>query len=317
MNTNRTELLQSKLFLTDGGIETTLIFHDGFELPYFAAFTLLDNERGQQALIDYYEKYLPIAVHSRTGFILESPTWRAQGDWAEKLGYDTAAITRVNRQAIEMMKRLRLAYEQPESPIVISGCIGPRGDGYVADTRMTPAESGFYHLTQIESLTQAGADMVTGLTMTYSDEAIGIALAAKSVGIPVVISFTTETDGHLPSGEALSAAINRVDDLTDRAPLYYMINCAHPDHFRDALNKGESWVQRVKGVRANASRLSHAELDQCETLDDGDPHELGRLYQGLRESFPQFSILGGCCGTDHRHIEQISHCCVHGQDVAA
>lgn len=304
------EQLSRTLFLTDGGAETTLVFHEGFDLPYFAAFPLLDTEPGRAALDAYYRKYLAIAVKARTGFILESATWRAHRDYAEKLGYSISETERVNGDGIRMLKALREQYETPHTPILISGCVGPRGDAYQTGNRMTPYEAEHYHRAQIASLAAAGADMVSAFTMNYAEETIGFARAARAVGVPSVISFTTETDGRLPSGEALSDAIQRVDAETDSAPLYYMINCAHPDHFASALEKGEAWVKRIKGIRANASRLSHAELDESEELDSGNPEELGQLYRGLREQFPQFTILGGCCGTDERHIEQICHCCV-------
>ncbi|WP_432695555.1 homocysteine S-methyltransferase family protein [Marinobacterium sp. YM272] len=301
--------LSAKLFLTDGGAETTLVFHEGFELPYFAAFPLLDTAPGRAALDAYYRKYLAIAIKARTGFILESATWRAHQDYTEKLGYDRREADRVNRDAIKMLKALREQYETPDSPILISGCVGPRGDAYQPGHCMTPDEAERYHRAQIESLASAGADMVSAFTMNYAEETIGFARAARAVGIPSVISFTTETDGRLPSGEALSDAIKRVDAETDSAPVYYMINCAHPDHFTSALEKGEAWIKRIKGIRANASRLSHAELDESEELDSGNPEELGQLYRALRDRFPQFTVLGGCCGTDERHIEQICHCC--------
>ncbi len=313
MQTEHTHLpTQSKqLFLTDGGIETTLIFHEGFELPCFAAFDLLKTERGRVALKRYYETYAALAVRSRTGFILESPTWRANADWAIKIGYDQEQLAKANRDAIDLLREVRVDFEVPSSPFLISGCIGPRGDGYQVTERMTISGAAEYHRAQIESFANADVDMVSAITMTYPEEAIGIVNAANSFNLPVVISFTTETDGRLPNGDTLENAITLVDSATDNGPLYYMINCAHPDHFRSALAANAKWVNRIQGVRANASRKSHAELDESEELDAGDPHELALLYRELREQFPQFKILGGCCGTDHRHIGEISHHCIH------
>lgn len=297
-----------QIFLTDGGLETTLIFHDGFDLPHFAAFDLLKHKAGREAMQRYYEKYAAIAVRARSGFILEAPTWRANADWASKLGYDRGQLADANRGSIEFLQNIRDEFITDDSPFVISGCIGPRGDGYVVSETMTAEQAEAYHQDQVEAFIQSGADMVTALTMTYPDEAIGITRAAQKAGLPVVVSFTTETDGKLPNGMSLQQAIERVDDATDNGPLYYMINCAHPDHFRDALEQNADWVKRIKGIRANASRMSHAELDDAEELDDGNPQEFGELYQQLRQSFPQFNILGGCCGTDHRHV---GHVCEH------
>lgn len=298
-----------QLFLTDGGMETTLIFHEGFDLPYFAAFELLKSRPGREALRKYYETYAAMAVHARTGFILESPTWRASRDWGEKMGYTPETLAQANRHAIALLQDIRVQFAVADSPFVISGCIGPRGDGYEVGAVMSIEEARAYHREQIATLAEAGVDMITALTMTYPEEAIGIVLAARDCNIPVVISFTTETDGHLPNGMSLQQGIEMVDAATDQGPVYFMINCAHPDHFSQALAESAEWVKRIHGVRANASRLSHAELDEAEELDAGDPQELGRQYQALREQFPQFSVLGGCCGTDHRHVGEICSCC--------
>ena len=313
MNLTNSKINQThnQVFLTDGGIETTLIFHEGFELPYFAAFDLLRTKKGRNALRQYFERYAALAVNSRTGFILESPTWRASSDWAAKLGYNREQLARANRDAIYLLHEIRDEYAVHTSPFLISGCIGPRGDGYQVSNAMSSEESQVYHSEQIETFSQCSVDMVTAITMTYPAEAIGIVRAAQAFDLPVVISFTTETDGHLPDGTSLKDAIESVDRETGNGPAYYMINCAHPDHFRKGLEENASWVRRIQGVRANASRKSHAELDEAEELDSGNPDELAQQYQKLRIQFPQFNILGGCCGTDHRHLGSISRYCCH------
>ncbi|MBN2501094.1 MAG: homocysteine S-methyltransferase family protein [Anaerolineales bacterium] len=297
--------LSDGIFLTDGGLETTLVFHEGFDLPEFAAFDLFKNTEGYQALHNYYDTYARIAKKYGLGFILESATWRASQDWGQKIGYSAQELADVNDQAIKMLIAMRAKYEDQNTKMVISGCVGPRGDGYIPGSMMTAAEAEAYHRAQVETLAETGADMITAITMTYAEESIGVVRAAQAVGIPVVISFTVETDGSLPSGQPLKAAIQQVDEATDSGPAYYMINCAHPTHFKDALNVDEDWVQRIRGIRANASRLSHAELDEAEVLDDGDPVELGSQYLDLRDNLRHLSVLGGCCGTDHRHIEAI------------
>jgi S-methylmethionine-dependent homocysteine/selenocysteine methylase len=300
--------LDGRLFLTDGGIETTLIFHDGFELPHFAAFHLLREARGRAALRDYYARYAAIARREGVGFILESPTWRASADWGERLGYTDAALAAANSGSIALMEDLRRQFETPRSPMVVSGCVGPRGDGYDPGSVMSPTEAEDYHGRQVRSFDEAGADMVTAITMTNANEAIGIARAARKSDLPVAISFTVETDGRLPTGQALKEAIAEVDAATGNAPAYYMINCAHPSHFADALGGG-AWVERVRGLRANASKRSHRELNEAPDLDDGDPVELGGQYRDLRGRFGHVNVLGGCCGTDHRHIDEIAKAC--------
>ncbi len=297
--------LMGGLFLTDGGIETTLIFHQGLDLPGFAAFTLLDNEAGRQALRAYFRPYAEIAKQHSVGLLLESATWRASSDWAEKLGYSSGDLERLTRAAIEQLVEIRSEYEGEVSPVVISGCVGPRGDGYNPDQLLSVEQAERYHRAQIGIFRDSDADLVTAITMTHVEEAIGIARAARASGLPVVISFTVETDGRLPSGEPLGEAIDAVDRETDSAPAYYMINCAHPTHIEAALEPGTGWLERIRGLRANASARSHAELDEATELDEGDPSALAKQYRELRGALTRLNVLGGCCGTDHRHVDAI------------
>jgi S-methylmethionine-dependent homocysteine/selenocysteine methylase len=297
--------LYGGFFLTDGGLETTLIFHDGLELPHFAAFHLLKDKEGEATLRKYFRKYAGIARNYGVGFILEAPTWRANPDWFTKLGYSDRAVTDVNRQSIALLQEIRSEFENERTRIVISGCVGPRGDGYIPAHAMSAVEAQRYHMQQIGAFSVAGADMVTAITMNYVEEAIGVANAARSAGMPVAISFTVETDGKLPTGQALKDAIMQVDEATDNAPAYYMINCAHPTHFETTLAAGEPWLERIRGVRANASTKSHAELNESAELDEGNPAELGRQHRELLSKMKNLNVLGGCCGTDHRHVEEI------------
>lgn len=297
--------LGNKLFITDGGLETTLIFHQGFNLPQFAAFDLLKDAFGYEALVKYYRSYVQLARQNKLGFILESATWRASRDWGQKIGYSPIDITAFNWLAISLLEDIRDEYETLASSMVISGCIGSRGDGYNPAELMDKIEAEHYHSEQIATFAETNADLVTAMTITYTEEAIGIVRAAQKAKMPVVISFTVETDGKLPTGESLEDAIASVDRATDNAPIYYGINCAHPLHFAPVLQQGGNWIKRIKMIRANASIKSHAELDEAETLDDGNPTELGIQYQKLRTLLPNLNILGGCCGTDIRHVEQV------------
>ncbi len=291
-----------RLFVSDGGLETTLIFHDGFDLPHFAAFVLLASEKGRSALREYYLRYAGIAREHGLGVVLESPTWRANPDWGAKVGYSAEALDRANREGVTLLSELRAENAAGEGGLVISGCLGPRADGYRPTALMSADEAARYHARQIETFRDSGADLVSALTMNYVDEAVGIARAARSAGMPVVISFTVETDGKLPTGQALREAIEQVDRETDGAPAYYMINCAHPTHFESSLVAGEPWMERIKGLKVNASTMSHAELDEAEELDDGDPEALGKQCGELHARFRHINVLGGCCGTDHRHV---------------
>ena len=310
--------LSDGLFLTDGGLETVLIYHQGIDLPEFAAFVLLADDAGIGELEQYYRPYLALARDAGRGLILETPTWRASPDWGDRLGWSAEGLDAANVAAVDLLVRLR--DEQPAGrhldqpaqavqPVVVSGCLGPRGDGYSPDELMSAEEAQGYHSTQIASFARTEADLVTAMTMTHSGEAVGVARAAAAAGLPRVISFTVETDGRLPSGELLEAAIGTVDDATGAAPAYYMVNCAHPTHVDDALRAGRGWQQRLRGLRANASTMSHAELDVAEDLDAGDPDDLGERYAALRRELPGLTVLGGCCGTDISHVEAISRAC--------
>jgi len=302
--------LGGDLFLTDGGIETTLIFHDGLELPDFAAYALLSRTEGEAALQKYFRAYAGLARRFGVGVILESATWRASRDWAERLGHSSRELADLNRAAIRQLEGIRAEFQTARTRTVISGCVGPRGDGYNPTGVMSAEAAEAYHSEQVRILADSAADLVTAITMNYVEEAIGIARAARRVGMPAVISFTVETDGRLPTGDTLQAAIERVDTATAAYPAYYMINCAHPSHFERVLDEKQPWTQRVRGLRANASRQSHAELNEATTLDIGDPAELGREYAELKRRLQRLNVLGGCCGTDHRHVEQIATACV-------
>ena len=310
MNPNLPQLADT-LFLTDGGCETTLVFHEGIDLPHFAAFHLLRTDDGRETLKNYYRTYAALAREHGVGFILEAPSWRANPDWGTKLGYSTAELADANRESVELMREIREEFQTPDSPMVISGCLGPRGDGYQPGTQMSAADARDYHAPQIRTLRDAGADFVSGMTLNYLDEALGMVEAAAALGIPSVISFTLETDGNLPSGQTLRHAIETIDAQATILPAYYLINCAHPTHFADTLKTNESWVLRIRGLRANASCRSHAELDSSPDLDAGNPEELAGQYRELREKMPQLTILGGCCGTDDRHISAICGACIH------
>ena len=304
MTDDKLPQLEGGLFLSDGGLETTLVFLQGVALPHFAAFVLLRDDAGRERLRDYYRPYLEMAAATPgAGFVLETPTWRASADWGRLLDYDEPAIAHANREAARLISELREQWRSSVSSIVLSGVIGPRGDGYVADAPNSASDAMEYHRPQASALRDGGVDMLAAVTMTTSAEAIGISRAASSVGLPVTISFTVETDGRLPDGELLRDAVERVD--AEAPPAYFGVNCAHPTHFERCFEDGGHWIGRIRSIRANASVQSHAELDAASELDFGDPADLGARYRRLRTRLPALNVLGGCCGTDQRHLQAI------------
>ncbi|PKB25797.1 homocysteine S-methyltransferase [Novosphingobium kunmingense] len=294
-------------FLTDAGLETCMVFKDGLDLPSFASFVLVDGP-GRPNLEAYYRTFLALAEAHGAGFVLDTPSWRANPDWGDALGLDRSQLETVNRNAITMVSDLR-AQSPIADRVAVNLVIGPRGDGYRPDALMSMAQAAEYHGWQAKVGADAGIDMLSAVTMNYVEEAQGIAAAAARTATPCVISFTVETDGRLPTGMTLAEAVRRTDDQSGGSVAYYMVNCAHPSHFIAALDD-PGLRERIGGIRANASRMSHAELDEAEELDDGDPAELAGDYASLLDALPHVCVLGGCCGTDHRHVAAIADQCV-------
>lgn len=295
--------LRAEPFVTDGGMETDLIFHRGVDLPHFAAYPLLEDIEGRALLTSYYDGYASVAQRAGVGLMLESPTWRANPDWGHRLGHTARSLARLNEAAITFLLELRERYAATVPQVIISGMIGPRGDGYRPDYLLGANEAAAYHAPQIEAFATAGADLVTAYTLSDVGEALGIVEAARTVGIPVAISFTVETDGTLPSGMPLAEAIDEVDSAG--GPDYFLLNCAHPTHIERGLTQPGAWRERIVGIRTNASTKSHAELDEAEELDEGDPESLATAQARVRPLLPRLSIIGGCCGTDTRHVARM------------
>lgn len=296
--------VNADLMLAYVGMETDLIFNRGVDLPGFASYPLLETTEGCELLEGYLKDMIALGKETGTGVILESPTWVANRDRAAALGYTPNSLRNINQKAVALMAEVRAA--NGDVPTIISANLGPRDDAYAPETQMSPEEAEDYHSEQISALADTAVDVISGYTLAYPAEAIGIVRAARRFGLPVVISFTVETDGKLPTGSSLEDAISQVDVATDGYAAYFMINCAHPDHFKTVL-EDRPWMQRVRGTVANASRCSHAELDEAEELDDGDPTELAQQLSEIRRRFPHIMVLGGCCGTDMRHMAKIAN----------
>lgn len=290
----------AKPWPADAGLETAMIFLEGLELPQFASFVLLDSDEGRAALGRWFDGFLDFARKGGTGFVLDTATWRANMGWAAAMGLDEVDIRRVNREAVQFAQDWRAAREGADLPILINGVVGPSGDGYRIDRALGVAGAEAVHGPQVEALAEAGVDLISAVTMNYPEEAIAIARLAQRQGLPHVLSFTVETDGRLPTGQGLQEALAEVEAATQGSALFYMVNCAHPSHFADRL--AGPMGGRIGGIRANASRQSHAELDEATELDDGDPEEFGTLYGEMARQLPGLRLIGGCCGSDHRHV---------------
>lgn len=294
------------LVVTDAGLETWLSFDRGFELPSFAAYPLAGFDEGRAALAEYYDHFVQIAASLGTALVLDAPTWRANPDWAATLGHDRQELGELIAASVDIVQQARATWSG-DQPFLVGGAVGPRGDGYLVGEAMDADTAASYHSFQIDALADTPVDVVTAMTLCYVEEAIGISRAAERAGLPVVVAFTLETDGHLPSGMSLAEAVEATDQATGGYPTHYMINCAHPTHFEHVVAEAAQWASRLGGLRANASTLSHAELDEALELDRGDPDDLAARYRALRELLPALQVVGGCCGTDHHHVEAITN----------
>ncbi|WP_135501055.1 homocysteine S-methyltransferase family protein [Roseovarius aestuariivivens] len=296
---------QGRLMTCGGGFETWLQYVDGFELRHFCAFELIDDPRGRACLADYHRKLVEAAVANGVGVINEGLHYRASRDWGTLIGYSREALEEINIRGIEFYKDFAREYKSEATPMLVGGVIGPRGDAYNVGRTPDEAEAEDYHAEQILTFKKAGADLVTAATFSSVAEATGLTRAAKAAGMPVVISFFVAKGGKLKGGETLEEAIAQVDAATDSAPAYYMINCTHPTEFMPGLDDG-GWVRRLGGFMPNAVAMDTLDLCKLGHLEDGDPAELGGQMADLARRYPHINVWGGCCGTDGRHIGEIT-----------
>lgn len=289
-----------KNFLVYAGTGTDLIFNHGVELPGFASFPLLEKPETRKILANQMRDLAQLSAELDMGCILDAPTWMANSDRAAPLGYTAHRLREVNIDGVALMEEVRQGSDRDD--VLVSACIGPRYDPYADIPPISVEEAREYHSAQLLALKETTVDLVTAYTFNRPSEAAGCVLASKDIGLPIILSLVVETDGCLADGTALIDAIEQIETETDGAPLFYMINCAHPTHFADVINAHP----RLKGIVANASSCSHAELDEAEELDDGDPAQLGREIAAVMRANPSIQVIGGCCGTDMRHLKQMA-----------
>lgn len=300
-DTSMTSSVATRLSLADGGIETALTERLGQRLPEFAAFTLLSTAEGREALREYYRPFLRLAVEHGRPVVFDTPTWRANADWGERLGYDQEALDAVNADAVALLREL-VETEGGGVDAVVNGCVGPRfDDHYIEGQRMSAAEAEAYHAPQVRALAEAGADRVTAVTTLDAAEGTGVVRAAGAARIPVAVSFVVGEDGRMADGSSLAEAIDAVDEATDGAAIGFLVNCAHPSAVAEGLaeSSGSAALERLIGFRLNSAHAG----------DEGpgdDPESFAELEAGLREFAPNAHVFGGCCGTDTPHIAALA-----------
>lgn len=293
------------LLLAEGGLETWLVYHEGVTLPHFAAFDLVRRPGGRALLERHYRSFAELGAREGVGVILETATWRASSDWGARLGYGARQLEALHHELLEVLLGVRAALQPSPVAILVAGSMGPRSDAYVPTVRMSVDEAAAYHGAQLATFAEMPIDLVVASTLGYVEEALGVTQAARSLPVPLVLSFTVETDGRLPSGQGVGEAIEQVDAASGDRVAYYMINCAHPSHVALGLEPDAPWLGRLRGLRANASAKSHAELDAATALDEGDADELAAGFAALRTIWPGLIVVGGCCGTGPRHTARI------------
>jgi S-methylmethionine-dependent homocysteine/selenocysteine methylase len=296
---------EGRFYLTEGGTETELMYKHGFDLPHFAMFPLLDNPNALSKMKDMFRSYLDVAAKHKFCALMGGLDYRASPDWGELLGYSPASLSDANLQSIEFLREIASEYSSQIPQILIQGLIGPRGDAYERNETITENEAEDYHSVQLETLKKANVDSALAITFNNIPESVGVARAAAGIGVPLGISLTLDSNSKLHSGPSLAEAITTIDEETGESPAYYLINCSHPLEFEPAIEPG-AWIQRVRGVRPNASKMEKMALCKLGHLEDGDPVELGLLCGDLARRYPHMDIWGGCCGTWDNHLHEIA-----------
>jgi homocysteine S-methyltransferase len=292
------------IYLTEGGFETELMYLHGFELPCFAAFHLLDSTKGYQAVRDLYARVCDVAAAESTGLLLGWLNYRASPDWGAKLGLSPEALRAATLRSIAMLADLRKSYAGQVPHFAISDAIGPRGDAYGTGGAITEAEAEDYHSVQLETLKHSDVDVIWAATQNNVPEVIGMARAARALGLEIAVAWSLNAESRLSSGPTLAEAITRTDAAVPGVVAWHSLTCSHPLEFTPALTPGP-WTDRLRCIRPNAAAMDKIALCKLGHLEDGDPVELGRQMGDVARRYPAMDIWGGCCGTDHRHLSEI------------
>jgi homocysteine S-methyltransferase len=296
---------EGRFYLSEGGTETEILYKYGFELPQFAMFPLLDNPEAVSKMQGMYRKYLDVVAKHGMCALMGGLDYRASPDWGKLLGYSPQGLSEANHKSINFLREIAKEYTSDIPDILIQGLIGPRGDAYKMNLNITENEAEDYHSIQLNTLKEANVDLALAITFNNIPESIGVARAAKKIGVPLAISLSLDSTSKLNSGPSLAEAITTIDEETELAPEFYLINCSHPLEYESAIVSGD-WINRIRGVRPNASKMEKIALCQIGHLEDGDPVELGVQCGDLARRYPHMDIWGGCCGTWDTHLDQIA-----------
>lgn len=293
-------------YLAEGGQETEIMYKFGHDLPHFAMFTLLDQPAAVADMRAMYRRYLDTAARHGFNALMGGLDYRASPDWAGLLGYTRSDLRDMQLRSVDFLREAAQPYAGQIREILIVGTVGPRGDAYSLNQVITADEAEDYHSAQLETLRDAKVDLVSALTFNNTPEAVGVARAAASFGLPLSVSFALDSDHRLMSGPTLREVIETVDrEAGEARPAYFGVNCSHPLEFTPALESGE-WIRRIRMLRPNAVSMEKTQLCRLGHLESGDPDELGRQMGELAARYPHIDIWGGCCGTWDAHLDRIA-----------
>lgn len=294
------------LYLTEGGQETELMYKHGHDLPEFALYPMLDDPAAVSDLTDMYRRYLTVAAEHGFVPLMGGLDYRASPDWGAKLGYSLPQLAEFQLRSLDFLCSVAEPFRADLPEVLVAGVVGPRGDAYGHEHTMDADEAEDYHGVQLATLRQAEVDLVSGLTFADVPEAVGLARAAASAGLPLSVSFMVDRTGRLTTGSTLKDAVEAVDEQAGASrPDFYGINCSHPSELEAALVPGP-WLERLRMLRPNASPADKQELCEIGHLESGDPAELGDQLAALGERLPQVDVWGGCCGTWDDHLRALA-----------
>lgn len=302
--------------ITDGGIETRIMFETNLSMdPELQVAALVPDPDGAAALRSIYESYIKAAGEFGLPIVIGTPTFRASLNFARRAGHGgEESVRELNVGAVRLLRQLR--EDSDHRPIFIAGVIGPSGDAYTPGDALGAPEAAAYHRLQTEVLAEEGVEFLFAPTFPAVDEALGVAMAMGRSGLPYVVSFVLDTAGRVLDGTPLTAAIERIDNEALPPPLYYSISCVYPDvaarALEDAARDSKTLVGRIAELKANGSPLGTDELVRLDHIEATPPEPFAELLWSLHESHPVLRVIGGCCGTDDRHIRALAERMVSG-----
>ena len=304
-----TETIQSgRPILTEGAMVERIRRHPAVRLdPDIAHAGLIYSAEGRKTLGDIYRQYLSIGQRHNLPMLTLAPTWRANPERTARAG--CGPVDKLNSDCVEFLKEICTEFGAYQERLYVAGLLGCRHDAYKPAEALNADAAEQFHAPQVKALAASRVDFIKAATLPAVSEALGIARAIAQTGIPCVLSFVIRPDGNVLDGTPLQKAVAQIDNETDQAPIFYMVNCVHPSVFMEAMStetgSDGNLSERVIGFQGNTSSKSPEELDNLPYLDTTAPEPFAELMLRIHRTLGT-RILGGCCGTDNRHVEMVA-----------